>query len=187
MPRKTVASWRCSRACGAKLKTDALLPPASAKLTMRFYFASSLAVCLTACSATEAPPIEQLEIWAPGLEVAIDGQGNGRFKQYSKGTEGRFTLSAAQFAELRKRTEPFRLSRDAISSERISAFIAAGQRCDGDYVTDNGGISFHWSGRSMNQFYAVDYGCERVRYATRNGELRAILASLPVPKSDALP
>jgi hypothetical protein len=74
-----------------------------------------------------------------------------------------------------------------MTGEEIREYALRGGRCDGYYVTDNGGISFRWIGASVDQFYSVDYGCERDRYAARNEELRAILKSLPVPEPDSLP
>lgn len=126
-------------------------------------------------------------IWAPGLEVTIDNQGKGRFIKKSTGEKGRFLLTATQFYELVVRMEVFRRAPDAVSGEDIAAYLASGDQCRDSYVTDSGGISFQWIGPSVNDFYSVDYGCDRERYASRNKELQAILKSLPVPEPDGLP
>jgi len=131
--------------------------------------------------------LSELAIWAPGLEITIDGQGNGRFFKRFSGEKGRFTLTSKQFQALARRMEVFRRSPDTIAGKDMKEHVLNGRRCSGPYVTDNGGISFHWLGSSVDQFYSVDYGCDRERHAARNKELRAILKSLPVPEPDSLP
>ncbi|MBB5716454.1 hypothetical protein FHS94_003320 [Sphingomonas aerophila] len=66
-------------------------------------------------------------------------------------------------------------------------YVLRGAACKGPHVTDSGGISFRWSGKRGDQFYSVDYGCDRDRFAARNTELQAILKSLPVPAPQSLP
>ncbi|TPG55311.1 hypothetical protein EAH76_08130 [Sphingomonas glacialis] len=146
----------------------------------------ALAVAIVGCKF-DKPVVERLEISVPGLAILIDRKGNGNFKQSSTGKSGRFLLSADKWDALRDRTEPFRLSPDTIPSSKILEHLMHGSRCDGPYATDNGGISFHWIGPSLDQYYDVDYGCDRERYKTRNDELRSILKSLPVPEPDRLP
>ncbi len=144
------------------------------------------ALAVAGCS-TDNPTVDRLEIRAPGLEIVIDRQGNGSFKQSSSRKSGRFVLSPEKLAALRNRTEPFRRSRDAIPASKMLDYALHGGRCEGPYVTDNGGISFHWTGPSLNQFFAVDYGCDGERHKSRNDQLRSILKSLPVPEPDGLP
>ncbi|WP_294132252.1 hypothetical protein [Sphingobium sp.] len=154
---------------------------------MRFHPAPFLALWMAACGAADPIAFDQLEIRAAGLEIIINEDGTGQFNQSFQNKRGRFKLSHQQFANLVKRMEPFRLSGETMTGSEASDFLEAGNRCDGDYVTDNGGISFHWVGPSVDQFYTVDYGCDREKHASRNKELRAILASLPVPGPDGLP
>ena len=149
---------------------------------MRFHYSPFLALLLAACGAAEPITLNQLEIRAPGLEIIIDEDGKGQFDQSFQNKRGRFTLSRQQFADLMKRIEPFRLSDETMKGTEVSDFLKTGNRCDGDYVTDNGGISLHWLGPSVDQFYIVDYGCDRERHAART-----ILASLPLPDPNGLP
>lgn len=144
------------------------------------------ALSVVGCS-TDDPTVDRLEIRAPGLKVVIDRQGNGSFKQSSSDKSGRFVLSPEKLAVLRNRTEQFRRSRDTIPASKMLDYARHGGRCEGPYVTDNGGISFHWTGPSLDQFFVVDYGCDPERYKTRNDHLQSILKSLPVPEPDSLP
>lgn len=129
-----------------------------------------------------------MEIWAPGLEIVIDSGGKGHFKQVTTGKSGNFSISSTEFSELRRRTEPFRLSPETITAGQLSEKnLNDSWRCDGNYVTDNGSISFHWIGPSLDQFYFVDFGCDREKNAARNQTLHAVLASLPVPAPDSWP
>jgi hypothetical protein len=153
---------------------------------MRLCVILTLIFWLSACDPAEPPTLSQIEIMAPGLEIEIDGRGNGRFRQTSGDRRGRFLLSADQLSELRNRTEPFRRSRDARSSSEMQALVLK-NHCDGHYVTDQGGITIRWIGPSIDQFYSIDYGCDPERHVARNAELRALLAVLPVPEPDILP
>ena len=146
-----------------------------------------IALAVAGCGDAEPPALDRLEIRAPDLEITIDRRGNGSFKQSSAGASGRFLLSSSDFVALRNRIEPFRRSPETIPESKMLDYVRHGGRCDGNYVTDNGGISFHWIGPSINQFYIVDYGCDRETHASRNAELRSVLASLPVPPPISLP
>ena len=152
---------------------------------MRSYIAFAIALWTAACGEPHLPMLNEVAIWAPGLEVTIDGQGNGRFFKRSSGEKGRFSLTPEQLGTLVRRLEVFRRSSDTIAGKDAHALVL-NPPCDGPYVTDNGGITFHWSGPSVDQYYFVDYGCAREKYAARNRELRAILSSLPVPEPEIL-
>jgi hypothetical protein len=131
--------------------------------------------------------VSQLEIWAPGLEITIDGQGRGRYLKRLAGERGEFALTSEQFAKLIQRLEVFRRSGETIAAAKMRENGLNSFRCDEPYGTDQGGITFHWSGASLDQFYAVDYGCAPDKHAARNRELGAILSSLPVPEPESLP
>jgi hypothetical protein len=146
-----------------------------------------MALWMIACGQTGRPELRELSIRAPGLEIVIDGRGNGTFLKRSSGEKGRFSLTSSQYDALVERMEVFRNSSEAIDGADIEKLVERDGRCDGDYVTDNGGILFHWLGASIDQYYSVDYGCDRDKYAVRNAELKAILRSLPVPEPDSLP
>jgi hypothetical protein len=150
------------------------------------YLAPSLIFGVAACGAAKPPILDQIEINAPGLQITVGKDGKGRFNQTMRGKRGRFTLSHEKFSKLVQRMEPFRLSGETMTEPELQTYFET-YYCRGDYVTDNGGISFHWQGPAIDRFYTVDYGCDREKHAARNKELRAILASLPVPAPEPLP
>ena len=152
---------------------------------MRSCFFLATALWTVGCSQPHPPMLRELQIYAPGLEITINGQGNGRFVNKFSGQSGQFSLKPTQFEALVRRMEVFRRSPDTVEGKKIDAIFLG--RCKGEYVTDNGGITFRWLGPSIDQYYSVNYGCDRERYAARNTELRAILKSLPVPEPAMLP
>ncbi len=139
------------------------------------------------CGAPLPPTITRIEIWAAGIEASIDERGRGQFLKQPSRERGTFALDAAQFARLVTRMEVFRRSGDTIAAEDMPEYALRGGRCSGRYVTDQGGISLHWTGPSIDEFYTVDFGCDPEGNAARNAELRAILRSLPVPAPSPLP
>lgn len=139
------------------------------------------------CGDATPPAMDQIEIFAPGLEISIKPDGAGQFHQRLENKKGNFNIGRKGFAKLQAQTEPYRVSHDAISAEVVSDYIAKDSRCEGNYITDQGGITFHWQGQSVDQFYTVDYGCDGELHAARNRALRGILTSLPVPSPALLP
>lgn len=154
---------------------------------MRPLIVPVIALWLGACSEPNPPALREIAVWAPGLEIIIDGQGGGRFSNRPDGKHGRFSLTSTQFQDFVRRLEVYRRSPKTIAGKDMREYVLRGASCKGPYVTDNGGISFRWSGAQGDQFYSVDYGCDRDRYAARNTELQAILKSLPVPAPKSLP
>jgi len=142
-----------------------------------------------ACGEPSSPSFRKLQIFASGLEITIDRQGNGRFIKRSFRTNasiGRFSLKSNQYEALVQRMEVYRNSNGAMSKEEFERVFMRAPRCN-DYRTDQGGIGFHWAGPGIDQFYTVDYGCDTEQNARRNSDLRAILNSLPVPEPESLP
>ncbi|MBB5716560.1 hypothetical protein FHS94_003430 [Sphingomonas aerophila] len=154
---------------------------------MRPAIVPAIALWLAACSEPRPPALRQVAIWAPGLDITIDVEGNGRYLNRSNGEHRCFLLASKQLDDLIRRMEVFRRSPQTMAGEDVRAFSLRGVPCDGPYVTDNGGMSIRWLGTSVDQFYSADFGCDRDRYAARNKELRAILKSLPVPEPQSLP
>lgn len=153
---------------------------------LRFGF-SMFCIGTASCGDGTPPVIDQIEIFAPGLEISIEHDGAGQFHHRLENKKGRFNLGPQGFAKLRTQTEPYRVSHDAISADVVSDHIIEEKQCEGDYITDQGGITFHWKGQSIDQFYTVDYGCDGALHAARNRALRGILASLPVPPPALMP
>ena len=153
---------------------------------LRFGF-SMFCIGTASCGDGTPPVIDQIEIFAPGLEISIEHDGAGQFHQRLENKKGRFNLGPQGFAKLRTQTEPYRVSHDAISADVVSDHIIEEKQCEGAYITDQGGITFHWKGQSIDQFYTVDYGCDGAMHAARNRALRGILASLPVPPPALMP
>ncbi len=140
------------------------------------------ALCTAACADRQAPVLERVEIGVPGMKIAIDGRGQGRFERNAlarESGEGSFRLSSGQYARLVDRLEPFRRGQDAVSGQEMVARLNA--PCEGEYITDRGAIYLHWVGPNLDRYYGIDLGCEPERNAKRNAELRAIVKSLPVP------
>lgn len=152
---------------------------------MRTAAAVSMLLCLEGCGQPDPPPINRLEIWAPGLEVQIDGLGRGSFQKRSTNQNGRFVLPTKRFAEVRTRLEPFRRSDEAISESELREQLL--KPCPHNYVTDQGGMTIHWSGPALDRWYQIDFGCDPERNAGASKELQTILSSLPVPEPDSLP
>ncbi|WP_303761001.1 hypothetical protein [Sphingobium yanoikuyae] len=144
-------------------------------------------VATTSCGDGAVPTLDQIDIFAPGLEISVQQNGAGQYHQILERKTGHFDIGREGFVKLQTQTEPFRISDDSMSAKEVSNYIASGQRCEGNYATDQGGISLHWKGESVDQFYAVDYGCDGQRHAARNKVLQGILASMPVPHPDILP
>lgn len=153
---------------------------------LRFGF-TIMCIGTASCGDSMPPAMDQIEIFAPGLEISIKQNGAGQFHQQVENKKGHFNLGREGFVKLQTRTEPYRISHDAMSAEAVSDYVAKAKRCDIDYINDQGGITFHWQGQSVDQFYTVDYGCDHERHAARNQTLREILASLPVPPPAPLP
>lgn len=156
---------------------------------MRRDIVLAILVLVTACREQNPPAIHRLEIYAPGLKIAINNQGTGVFSRYSLNSENRsgaFSLNNKQFNELIRRLEVYRRSHDTVTGAEFERVYMLAPHCK-KYITDNGGITFHWTGPDVDQFYDVDYGCDRDQNAGRNKELRAILRSLPVPEPELLP
>ncbi|MFL9842081.1 hypothetical protein ABS767_14005 [Sphingomonas sp. ST-64] len=144
---------------------------------------------LTGCFEPQTPAFDSIELRAPGLEVAIDGKGKGTFtrsnfhnRQFDR---GKFSLSNERYDLLVERLEQFRRSDETVNESEAAALLE--RTCRGEDVTDQGGVTIHWRGSYGGQWYLADFGCEPKRYAERNRELRAVLASLPVPKVVPLP
>lgn len=156
---------------------------------MRSKIVSMVTLLAAACGAPSPPTFRAVEIFAPGLEITIDRQGNGRFLKRSfrtNASSGRFSLKSNQYEALVRRMEVCRKSNDAMKKEEFYRVFMRAPRCK-VYVTDQGGITFHWTGPGIDQFYKVDYGCDFEQNARRNSDLRAILSSLPVPEPESLP
>lgn len=157
------------------------------RTTLHLSVITLLPLLAVACGQSLPPNIDRVEIWAPNLHVTINARGKGYFVKAPYKRIGQFDIEPNQFAALVQRIEPFRRSSHTINAHEMKNFALFGPPCDGPYVTDNGGITLRWAGPSIDQFFAVDYGCDRNRYADRNRELRSILASLPVPEPNPLP
>jgi hypothetical protein len=153
---------------------------------MRSYLLLQLALWIAACGETNAPPINRISLFAPGLEITIDDKGRGKFFERATQKRGRFSLTTVQLTELMAGLEAFRKSRETMTAEHVGDYVTR-HRCDGDYVTDQGGLTIHWQGPSVDQFYVADYGCRRDQHADRNKRLQALLALLPVPAPEPLP
>jgi hypothetical protein len=148
-----------------------------------------IALLTAACGEPSPPTFRKLEIFAPGLEITIDGQGAGSFlrrSQRANDRSGRFSLTSAQYDALVRRLEVYRNSEDAKEKVDFDRVFMQAPHCDISR-SDQGGITFHWDGPEINQFYTVDYGCDAERNVRRNSDLRAILESLPVPEPESLP
>ena len=152
---------------------------------MRTAAVVSILLCIEGCGQPNPPPIKRLEIWASGLEIQIDGQGRGFFQKRSTNQQGRFVLPLNRFAELRTRLEPFQRSDEAISEGALREKLS--KPCPHNYVTDQGGMTIHWSGPALDRWYWIDFGCDPKKNAAANKELKSILSSLPVPEPDGLP
>lgn len=148
---------------------------------------SMFCIGTASCGDGTPPAMDQIEIFAPGLEISIKHNGAGQFHQRLENKKGHFNLGREGFSKLQTMTEPYRVSHEVISADVVSNYIAKDRRCEGNYVTDQGGITLHWKGQSMDQFYTVDYGCDGELHAARNRALRGILTSLPVPPPARLP
>ena len=148
-----------------------------------------LLLCLTGCFESQRPAFDRIELRAPGLEVAIDGKGKGAFVRSNFHTgrvdRGGFSLSNERYDDLKGRLERFRRSDETVDESGAGALLA--RRCEGEEVTDQGGVTIHWRGSYGGQWYVADFGCEPKRYAERNRELRAVLESLPVLEAVPLP
>lgn len=158
--------------------------------SMRFAILPLAALLTSACSGSSTPTIDNLEVVAPGLQIAIDGQGNGRFikRSWRRAEEaGRFKLNEKQLGALIRRLEVYRRSDAVIAAKDFKHVWMQAPHCDDTYVSDNGGITVHWLGPALNQFYIAEYGCDPVRNGPRNRDLQAILHSLPVPEPEILP
>lgn len=146
-------------------------------------------LCLTGCFESQRPAFDRIELRAPGLEVAIDGKGQGVFTRSNfhngRVDRGSFSLSNERYHELAGRLERFRRSDETVNESEAGALLE--RTCQGEEVTDQGGVTIHWRGSFGGQWYRADFGCEPKRNAERNRELRAVLASLPVPEAIPLP
>lgn len=167
----------------------AAIPTVAHCLSMRCNIVVAISVLLTACGEQSPPAIDGLEIYAPSLSVEITNQGSGKFSKNLapyKSRSGSFSFTPQQFRKLIRRLEVFRRSGDAVTLDEFKRVYMLAPRCV-NYVTDNGGITFHWIGPNINEYYRVDYGCNPDQNAERNKEFRAILRSLAVPEPAPLP
>ena len=158
--------------------------------SMRFTCFPLAALLTSACSGPSTPTIDQLEVVAPGLQIAIDGQGNGRFiKRPRRQHEvaGKFTLNADQFEALIRRLEVYRRSNAVIAAGDFKRVWMQAPQCEDTFVSDSGGMTVHWIGPALDEFYIADYGCDPQRNDAKYRDLRAILHSLPVPEPEILP
>jgi len=138
-----------------------------------------LPMLLLASACTPAPPqVDRIDLWLSGVEVRIDAQGKGWFREAVPEREGRFTLTPPQMTELIATLEPLRRSKDALPESDLWKRMWAS--CTGHYVTDQGGVNIHWIGPDLNRWAMIDFGCEAKNHADRNARLRAVLRSLPV-------
>ncbi len=138
-----------------------------------------LPILLFASACTPSPPrIDRIDLWLPGVEVRIDAQGKGWFREAEPRREGRFALTAPQLTELMATLEPLRRSKDAFPESDMWKRMRT--PCTGHYVTDQGGVNVHWTGPELDRWAMVDFGCEPDNNADSNARLYAVLHSLPV-------
>jgi len=140
---------------------------------------SLLPILFLASACTPSPPqIDRIDLWLPDMEVRIDAQGKGWFREAEPGREGRFTLTASQMAELMATLEPLRRSKYAFAESDM--WKRMWMPCTGHYVTDQGGLNVHWTGPDLNRWAMIDFGCKPDNNADRNARLHAALRSLLV-------
>ena len=96
-------------------------------------------VLLTAACAEPSPPtFRELEIFAPGIEITIDGQGHGRVLKRSPQANdkiGQFLLTTKQYQALVRRMEVYRKSSDAMEKADFDCAFMRAPRCN-EYRTD---------------------------------------------------
>lgn len=146
-----------------------------------------LVISLIGCRGSDtARPVDNIELRAAGLDLWVNSEGEGHYVagSVSPTRTTSFKISPSDFKRLLERLAPFRAQ--AGPTDKVAReFVACPKGAP--YVTDNGMVSVRWQGKALDQFYAVDLGCDRERNASRNAQLRAVLKSLPVPDPALLP
>jgi hypothetical protein len=157
----------------------------------RLILAVLLAALLTGCGAPgPAPRIDLIELRQSGweaLDVVVARNGRGRFHRshpLPRGRGGSFAIAPRQFEQLLERLAPFQREAVPVTAESVARFIDA--RCpEGVHrATDMAAIYLRWVGRGVDRHYLADLGCDPERHTARNGALRAIIASLPLPPEE---
>lgn len=155
---------------------------------MRASFASIVLLFAASCAPDRSgEEIERLEMRLSGwssLDVVVDAEGNGIYKDsgsHSDGKKGRFKLTRAELLELLAKLQPYRKQAVPFSEESAMRFIE--QVCPKGVpeVMDAGAFYARWLTADDNVHYLADFGCDHKRLAARNGELRKIVEGLPIP------
>ena len=152
---------------------------------MRTSAIGALAMLMAGCGAADrSEEVVSIELRASGLSLSVDANGNGHYPidaVYRSHQPTPINIGREGFSRLLKRVAPFRA--EAGSTEPTSRqFLGSDCPKELPRVTDAGMMSIRWIGPGLDQIYIADFGCDYRRYAGRNGELVAILKSLPVPE-----
>lgn len=149
-------------------------------------------VLLSACSGPEQAPenvtreeIDEIQIRQSGWSarnIYVHYPGVGHFDGSLSDEIETFRLTEEEYDALVSRLETFRARSVPLTHDTAADMIHGTCPEDASYVTDAGGIWIRWIGLEYDNHYVAELGCDRERHAERNAELRAIIASLPVPE-----
>ena len=154
---------------------------------MRILLGTFLLTVLSACTDTQPPDVERIDIRVSGwssADISMNRQGEGSYhlsKPRPDGKSGTFSFAPQRFDQIRQRLEPYR--RTAVPFTDQSARNFALYECPKGvpFVTDAGGVYVRWIGPKSDQHFLADLGCDADKNATRNKDLLAIVESLPIP------
>ena len=155
---------------------------------MRLISTLLLALLITACSGPPSnPSIDRIELshggpWF-GAAIAVNRQGAGKYERTNgRGgkTSGSFAITPQQFQRLQHRLEPFRREAVPYSGKKGIELLTRNCPKGVQFVTDQGVFWVRWVGRSTDQLYFADLGCDPARNANQNSELIGIMSSFPI-------
>ncbi|HEX6784493.1 MAG TPA: hypothetical protein VF098_07555 [Sphingomicrobium sp.] len=150
------------------------------------------AFVLSCTGAKPSPTINRVTMRISGwsaTDISVNSRGEARYHRSlprPNGTNGSFSISPAEFANLVQRLEPFRKNSIPVTADSMREF-ALGETCPPGKLTviDVGAVWVRWQGPGYDQHYLADLGCDVKRNAERNHALLEIVESLPAPQPKA--
>jgi hypothetical protein len=127
-------------------------------------------------------PIDAIELTGPTQHAKVNRDGSGYFYVQGHPRE-KFAVTREAFRQLEGRLFRYRKQAEANDPDAAEIVVTSGCVRGLPYVTGAGLVTVRWTSPGVDDFYLADLGCDRERNADRNADLRAILATLPAPKT----
>jgi hypothetical protein len=154
---------------------------------MRVVLTAFLLCVISGCTDAPPPVVDRIELRLSGwsaVDITVSRQGASSYHLSDPppaGKGGIFSLTPQQFENLLRRLEPYRKTAVSFTDASAEKFVLSECPRGVPFVTDQGAFYVRWIGRTSDQHYLADLGCDSTRLEARNKDLLAIAQSLPVP------